>query len=175
MYVLDILQTEEALTVKQYTHTYTHTRARRQQNMLLLNVNWINQTGFKYNLHYSLPQWYAPNFHMIHLWSRHTQPYILNHVFDMKINFYNIRFLKLIYICSEQISLQVLILELVASQFWLVSTPYHQPNYSGFQQCKLKYFHWQTSKYTRNEWKYIARSVRDKVSGLEQHMSQLLV
>ena len=114
MYVLDILQTGEALTVKQYTythtHTHTHTHARTHasthQNMLLLNVNWINQIKFKYNLQYSLPQWYAQNFHMIHLWSRHTQPYILNHVFDMKINFYNISFLKLIYICSEQISLQ---------------------------------------------------------------------
>ena len=96
-----------------------------QQNMLLLNVNRINQTGFfQRYLHHSLPQWYPQNFHMIHFCTRNTQPYILNHVLDMNINLYDIHFLRLIYICSEQIS--VLILELIACQFWLVSTPHLQ-------------------------------------------------
>ena len=91
--------------------------------IMLLNVNRINQAGFfQTYVHHSLPQWYPKNFYIIHLCTRHRQPYILNHVFDMNINFYDLNSLKLIYICREQIS--VFILEPVAWQFWLVSTPY---------------------------------------------------
>ena len=72
-----------------------------QQNMLLLNVNRINQTSFfQTYLHHSLPQRYPQNFHMIQFCTRHTQPYILNHIFDMNINFYDIHFLRFIYVCS---------------------------------------------------------------------------
>ena len=79
--------------------------------MLLLNVNRINQTGFfqTYLHHHSLHQCYPLNFHMIYLCTRHTQTYILNHVFDMNINFYVKQFLRVI---------SVLILELLACQFW---------------------------------------------------------
>ena len=62
--------------------------ARRSQCMLLLNVNRINQIGFfQIYLHHSLPQCYPHNFHMIQLCLCHTQPYILNHAFDMNIYF----------------------------------------------------------------------------------------
>ena len=70
--------------------------------MLLLNVNRINQTGFfqTYLHHHSLHQCYPLNFHMIHLCTRHTKTHILNHVFDMNINFYGKQFLRVIYIYS---------------------------------------------------------------------------
>ena len=112
------------LNAGSYFNASIHRRS--QQNMLLLNVNRINQTGFfQTYLHHSLPQWYPHRFHMIHLCTRHTQPYILNNVFDMNINFLRRTFFwGWFTFCSEQIS--VLILELVACQFWLDSTPYLQ-------------------------------------------------
>ena len=81
--------------------------------------------------------------------------------FRHNINLYNIYFLRLIYICSKKIS--VLILELVACQFWLALTPY--PQTSTPKQCRLRYFHWQTWRCTRNEWKCLACSLGGKVSG----------
>ena len=73
--------------------SYFNTSIKRQsqQKMQLLNANWVNQTHFfQTYFHYSLSQWYPQNFHMIYLCTRHTQPYILNHVFDMNINLYDI-------------------------------------------------------------------------------------
>ena len=62
--------------------------ARRSQCVLLLNVNRINQIGFfQIYLHHNLPQCYPHNFHMIQFCLCHTQPYMLNHVFDMNIYF----------------------------------------------------------------------------------------
>ena len=66
---------------------------KRSQYMLLVNVNRINQTGFfQTYLHHSLSLCCPHNFHKIHLCTRHTQSYILNHVFDMNINFYGNHF-----------------------------------------------------------------------------------
>ena len=81
------------LNAGSYFNASIHRRS--QQNMLLLNVNRINQTGFfQTYLHHSLAQWYPHSFHMIHLCTRHTQPYILNNVFDMNINLYDVHFFE---------------------------------------------------------------------------------
>ena len=83
--------------------------------MLLLNVNQINQTGFlqKY-LYHSLPQLYPQNFHNSSLQLPHATIHF-KPSFRSEHKFARHTFLRLIYICSEQIS--VLILEPVAPQF----------------------------------------------------------
>ena len=81
------------LNAGSYFNASIHRRS--QQNMLLLNVNRINQTGFfQTYLHHSLAQWYPHSFHMRHLCTRHTQPCILNNVFDMNINLYDVHFFE---------------------------------------------------------------------------------